>query len=448
MKHSLLLLGLVAGSFSASAQWVNQPVSYPAPSQFSLVLSAVDANAAWTTVVDVAQESSTLNYARTTNGGSTWTVAAVPGNAQTEFLTDLQALDANTAWAAVATDPDNLTGGRLLKTTNGGATWVTVTTSAQFSAGVPAYVRFFSATQGVAVGDGLQNRFEVYTSADAGASWTPVPAANIPPKLVNEELLELLPLAAKVGNALWLVTSRGRVFRTTDAGQTWSVSAAPVSANDFVNAIAFRDAANGLILLDTGELLRTTDGGLTWTRVQPTGSYHTIGLDAVPGTRTYVATGFAGTGTGGLGTGAGSSYSTDDGLTWTALESTLNHALVDFTGPGAGWSAGVQLDASGELSGGTGMYRYNGMALASARPKTLALQVAPNPSADGRFRVQVPAGPAAQLRVRDALGRLVLEQSAAAGAPATLDLSRCRAGLYTLELRAGEALGQQKLVVQ
>ncbi|GAB3824639.1 T9SS type A sorting domain-containing protein [Hymenobacter jeollabukensis] len=456
MNKTLLLLGLLASGFSASAQWLNRPVPFANPAQFNLSISAVDANVAWTTVVepDNILDGPTLLYARTTNGGQNWTVQPVPGVAQGEAIVELQALDANTAWAIVASDlgTPGATGNRLIKTTNGGQTWTVASTPAMFadSESFPAYLRFFNASQGVVIGEAVGGRFEIYTTSNGGSTWTAVPAANIPVTLQYETIYEIVPRIAQSGTSLWFTTDEGRVFYSANAGQSWAASSTGMDAsNEFAAAIAFRDANNGLIMLVDGQLLRTTNGGATWTRLQPGGAYHTVGLDAVPGTRTYVATGVALSGTGpGFGTGAGSSYSTDDGQTWTPIESTRNHGLVDFVSAAAGWSAELVVDANGDVTGGAGMNQYVGTALSSARPQALAVQVAPNPSADGRFRVQVPAGPAAHLRVRDALGRLVLEQPAAAAAETTLDLSRCRAGLYTLELRAGDARGQQKLVVQ
>lgn len=456
MYKPLLLLGLLASGFSASAQWLNRPVPLANPTQFNLRISAVDASAAWTTVIepDNAQDGPTLLYARTTNGGQNWAVQAVPGAAQGEAIVDLQALDANTAWAIVGSDvtTPGATGHRLIKTTNGGQSWTVASTPAMFASpeSFPTYLRFFNSSQGVVIGEDVGGRFEIYTTSNGGSTWTAVPAANIPPTIQYEYLYEIVPRIAVSGSSLWFLTDEGRVFYTTNAGQSWTAASTGMDAsNEYAEAIAFRDATNGLIMLVDGQLLRTADGGATWGRIQPTGAYHTVGLDAIPGTRTYVATGVALSGTGpGFGTGAGSSYSTDDGQSWTPIETTLDHGLVDFVSPTAGWAGALVVDANGDLTGGNGMNQYVGTALASARPKTLALQVAPNPSADGRFRVRVPAGPTARLRVRDALGRLVLEQPAPAAAETTLDLSRCRAGLYTLELRAGDALGQQKLVVQ
>ncbi|RTQ52278.1 T9SS type A sorting domain-containing protein [Hymenobacter gummosus] len=452
MKRTLLLFGLLAGSLSASGQWLSRPIQFARPSNFNLIISAIDANVAWTTVVE---ENAVLTgrsrwFARTTDGGQNWLLREVMSPA--EFITDFQALDANTAWAALAssTGTPGVNGKHLLKTTDGGQTWWRGSNLSQFvsTSSFPTYVRFFNATEGVTIGETVGGRFEIYTTSNGGGTWVTVPAGNIPAAQSGEIIYRGRPRIALAGTSVWFTTNLGRVFYSANAGQNWAVSDPGLFPDD-VQAMAFRDARNGLIVCSAGSLLRTGDGGVSWTFVQPTGAYRGVGLDAVPGTRTYVATGFASLSTS-PGSGAGSSYSTDDGQTWTPLETNLNHALVDFVSPTVGWSAALTVDTSGFIVGGTGMNKYSGPALATARLQTLAVQVMPNPSADGQFRLHLPAGPAAELRVHDALGRLLLTRQlpASPGAPVTLDLSPYRAGVYTLDVRSAAGEARHKLVIQ
>ena len=235
-------------------------------------------------------------------------------------------------------------------------------------------------------------------------------------------------MVAQVGNTLWFGTDEARVLRSTDRGATWTAAATGVESPE---ALAFRDASNGLVMNEEGDFARTTDGGLTWTPFTPTGPVHTIGLDNVPGTRTYVSTGFGSY-------GPGSSYSTDDGQTWTAIESTRHHFLVDFVSPMAGWSGALLVDAQGDPTGGNGFHKYAGSALATnAAAARLGVSSSPNPSPDGRFTVQSGrlTAPAA-VRVLDRLGRLVLAQTwhSPQTAPLQLDLAGRAAGVYVLEI--------------
>ncbi|WP_400192092.1 T9SS type A sorting domain-containing protein [Hymenobacter sp. B81] len=107
--------------------------------------------------------------------------------------------------------------------------------------------------------------------------------------------------------------------------------------------------------------------------------------------------------------------------------------------------AGLQYAALDNFSG------YQTFVLAARASAALApgaLQAYPNPSADGRFTVQLNASSATgELRVTDALGRLVHRQPAPS-LPGTesLDLSQHPAGVYTLELRTAAGIARQQVV--
>jgi len=64
---------------------------------------------------------------------------------------------------------------------------------------------------------------------------------------------------------------QARLFRTADAGKTWTLAFETRLPGSFLDAVAFRDARNGYVLGDPIEgrwfLLRTRDGGRTWARV-------------------------------------------------------------------------------------------------------------------------------------------------------------------------------------
>lgn len=444
MQKTGLLLGLLlaVSSISAQAQWVNQPVTNASADHLNLVISAVDANVAWTTVADT-EDFYTQLFSRTVNGGTTWTTAPIAGLTPNDLVTSIHARSATTAWVTVAAD---FTGpGRILRTTDGGATWVTQTTASQFagSNSFPTVVRFFDALNGVAVGNPNNGRFEIYTTSNAGETWTAIPAANAPQPQGLEDLVSGIPIVAQAGNSIWVGTDEGRMLRSTDRGLTWAVEATGL---EYLGGVAFRDALNGLAMDEDGSYVRTTNGGATWARINPAGAVRVIGLDNVPGTRTYVSTGFGAY-------GPGSSYSTDDGQTWVPIESTVNHALVDFVGPSVGWAAGVAIDGAGDLNGGNGMNKYTGITLATnaALAARLGVTAFPNPAPDGRFLVRAGGlKGATPTRVLDGLGRTVLAETwtSPALAPLALDLSEQPTGVYVLELTTPEGLVRQKLVVR
>jgi len=95
---------------------------------------------------------------------------------------------------------------------------------------------------------------------------------------------------------------------------------------------------------------------------------------------------------------------------------------------------------------------FQAIALAT-QPRLLpaeTVQAYPNPSSDGRIRVETNLPGAVQLRLRDALGRTVLQRTYASGQglSADLDLSQQPKGIYQLELSAPAGVVRQKVAVQ
>jgi photosystem II stability/assembly factor-like uncharacterized protein len=446
-KHFLSCLGFCLLGFTAQAQWVYQPISGISTQAAPLFLDAIDANTAWG--VSVGENAYVVpQLVRTTNAGQTWTVTNLPVSAPVgEDATAMAAVSATTAWVTTANILGS--GGRILRTTDSGQTWTTQSSATVFgnADSYPSLIRFFSATEGVALGGKIsgQTTFEGYVTADAGQTWTPL--ATLPTLLANEDIMPGVP--AIQGNTIWFLTSQGRVFRSRDKGLTWTATAVASNLTD-PTSIAFRDAQNGLVsVLDESstnhQLYQTTNGGTNWTSVAYTGPLHGGGLSAVPGTTEFVSTGAD------LDNGdQGSSFTRDNGQTWISLENTRNHLGVEFVSATVGWSGGFAFGSGTQLTGGVN--RYAGTALATRTDAALqaSLSVSPNPATGGRFMLQTSrnTSSASTVRVLDVAGRLVQQQAWNGSTALALDLSTEPAGLYVLEVQGASGTARQKVVVQ
>jgi photosystem II stability/assembly factor-like uncharacterized protein len=118
-----------------------------------------------------------------------------------------------------------------------------------------------------------------------------------------------------------------RIYKTTDAGQTWVLQFAASDQKMFLDAMAFSDELNGVVVGDSIDdafvILTTSDGGTTWKRVS--------GLPpALAGEGAFAASGtnvFALGSNVWFGTGAGPRSrvlrSTDRGVTWQIAETLI-----------------------------------------------------------------------------------------------------------------------------
>lgn len=217
-------------------------------------------------------------YLRSTDGGHTWSAAQVPGATMLDFR-DVQAFNADVAYLLAAGPGD---ASRIYKTTDAGRRWILQSTNSN-PKGFFDCMAFWDATHGIAVGDPVpdtegQLKFELIATDD-GTHWNPLPTAHLPVALANEGAFAASGtcIATQGKKNVWFATggAAARVFRSSDRGQTWTVSETPIahgpdSAGIF--SIAFRDAHHAVIAggdykqptQGSANIAFTNDGGLSW----------------------------------------------------------------------------------------------------------------------------------------------------------------------------------------
>jgi photosystem II stability/assembly factor-like uncharacterized protein len=327
MKHFFLaaiLLGLCG--WIAFAQWQTQTIA--TQSDFR-GLCVVSPNVAW-----VSGTQGT--FARTTDGGKTWSVGTVLGAEKLDFR-DVEAFGETTAYLLSAGAGD---ASRIYKTVDGGKSW-----AMQFKNADPAgffdAIAFWDEQNGMGLGDPIKGLFQLIVTVDSGGNWKPVAAKILPPALPGE--------GAFAASGTCLVThgdsdvcfatggaKTARVFHSRDRGQNWEVSETPLLAgveSAGIFSIAFRDKHHGMIV--GGDYRKpneigataaiTSDGGRTWNPVDkrlPFRSAVTWAKDR------WVAEGTS-----------GSHVSPDNGATWNLLDREVYNS-VGFTSTGEGWAVG------------------------------------------------------------------------------------------------------------
>lgn len=280
MLRTLLLL-LVSASVSAQTLHM-----LGTPSKASLRgITVVDSKTIW-----IGGDGGTVM--RTSDGGDTWTSINPPNAADLDFR-DVEAFDANTAYA-MSSGPS--TRSRIFKTLDGGKTW-----KQQFITFDPKYFfdcfAFWNRDHGIAIGDPIGNHFSMLETHDGGAHWTVV--TSLPQIMDSEAAFSTgTCIVTSRDNDIWFGTGSkhgARVFHSADHGRTWSAVATPMMAEDLgegIFSMAFADPQVGIIVGGdyqkpekvTVNAAITTNGGRTWraTPQQPSG--YRCGVAFRPGT--------------------------------------------------------------------------------------------------------------------------------------------------------------------
>jgi photosystem II stability/assembly factor-like uncharacterized protein len=336
------------------AEWIEQASGLPPATIPIFSLSPVDTNIVWGSTQNGSQ------FTRTVDGGNTWT-AGVITNAQGLASSMIFGISDLKAYVAMYKQSGSNTPG-IYTTSNGGITWTRQATAYNNTASWPDVVHFYNANEGFAIGDPINNEFEIYRTTNGGNNWIPVPGANIPDPLSGE--FGIVDYYSVVHDSIWFGTNMGRVFRSVDRGNHWTVSTVPGMSDRKVHPV-FRNGSHGLVidgLWGTGSLFESFDGGITWNPINYTGSNHHGDIIYVPGTpNTWVRSDF-------YDGGSGSSYSFDGGHTWTDFPGTLEIPFYPMTwlNSHCGWAGGIS-----KTSTGGGVYKFTGWVVPKPAPENV-----------------------------------------------------------------------------
>jgi len=290
----------------------------PGPAQTSYTLKFYDQNTGWMTTV--LYNSSTMNIYKTTNAGVSW-VAQSSGFTSQRFMS-IWIVDANTVYMS-----GNY--GRIIKTTNGGNSWDSLKTYVNNQLWG---IQFVDANTGYVCGSsGL-----IMKTTNAGLNWFSQSSG------VMNAFSALYFTSPTTG----YVCGSPLVLKTTNGGNNWVNCNAPF-INPFENfrKIKFTDANTGYYVSDIGRIGKTTDAGQNWS-ILPTGTTETLESIYFTMNDTAYVCGNAGS----------IIKSTNAGVSWRSQTSGLNEILTDvcFTNASTGyistWSGRVLKTTNG---GGT-----------------------------------------------------------------------------------------------
>ena len=143
-------------------------------------LSVVSEKVVWTSGGPMTQGGTTAAVLRTTDGGRAWQTVTPPG-ASTLQLRDIEAFDRRKA-VVLSIGPG--TDSRVYVTSDGGQTWQLTFQNADPAAFYDC-MTFFDRRHGLALSDPVGGRFRIIATSDGGRSWSVV-NADMPPALPAE----------------------------------------------------------------------------------------------------------------------------------------------------------------------------------------------------------------------------------------------------------------------
>ncbi|MDD5569612.1 MAG: C10 family peptidase [Bacteroidales bacterium] len=426
---------------STPGAWIKQNTGFSTVGRGIESIEIVNPQIVWAVAYDGSGDGAKIfDYAKTVDGGNTWTPLAVPSTfLPTGALGNIWPFDANTAWACL--NPGASTGGKILKTTDGGTNWIEQTT-ALFTGSSANWVAFFNQNEGICMGDPVSNVFCIYTTTDGGTNWTKVPGINIPNAVANElGTVGYFDIAGP--NTIYFGSTAGKVYKSTDKGLNWSVCGTTGFAASWTD-VSFKDETTGIAInyYSAGppvvpyKLAKTTNGGANWATLTPIGPFIKNYLDYVPGTPSrWINVGASTNG----GQRWGSSYSEDDCTTFINIDTgTTQYTAVKFLDAYTGWAGGFNASVTG---GGIWKcdpdFFYYKEIKEIAEKNEVLLRVYPNPS-QGIYNIAFLGSPYAKplIEVYDMVGRLVLSTKVdlSLGNIYPIDISNQNSGLYFIKV--------------
>jgi photosystem II stability/assembly factor-like uncharacterized protein len=149
----------------------------------------------------------------------------------------------------------NMIGGEIIRTTNGGANWSRVLLDSGFR--VKDFY-FINPSTGYAVGGLYSVTAKLYKTTDAGLTWSDISPPNLYSHLFNIQF---------TGANTFFAGGVQGVYKSTDSGLNWEavLNIPPIGSS--WGKVYFFDANTGIYTGDTGKVHRTTNAGTSWTPV-------------------------------------------------------------------------------------------------------------------------------------------------------------------------------------
>lgn len=333
-----VLISLVAVAAACSGPGSAQTAPFAAEVQQSgtesllQAVAPIDASQVWVSGHDGV-------VLRTVDGGATWIQIPTPAEDSLQYR-DVHAFSRE---AAVILSAGTGPASRIYRTEDAGASW-DLTYLMEHEEGFLDCMDFWD-ERGFAYGDAVDGVPFILLTADGGRSWSRPAAASLPAAMEGEGGFAASGTCARAGGSGqgWIATGAsgaGRVLRTADHGASWTGSDVPVVRGDAagLTTVSFRqDSKVGVAFggdlanMDgvTENAVESQDGGASWDPLPPPPLRGPVyGSTFVSSDSAVFVVG-----------PAGANLSRDGGRSWIAID-TLSSWAVGSAGLDANWLVG------------------------------------------------------------------------------------------------------------
>ena len=436
----LLITGLTTNFLNAQGSWTLQTNPTTAS---GLSIQFVSVTEGW---IDL--QSNALLH--TTNGGANWNVV-IPNSTDIAYgenapSSRLSFINSSVGWAlkSLGTSDSDSQGAVLYKTINSGVSWqrkVLSTTAGD----IGIQVQFINATFGwVLIFNANTKIPTLLKTTDGGTTWLPLSISWLPSDHAGisyyVDAYNGWAFSYNPFSNLPPIT----IYKTTDGGTNWTSQYTDNTSGSFEN-MQFTDINHGWIVGKNGKIFKTINGGTTWTIVTN---------PLILSTYSFSAVFFINNDEGWIAGGESGSpkkifKTTDGGVTWSTQDLPVQYTVLglSFWDANHGWAISDYDSSSlpptiGEIISYSVPLGVNDNI---AKNKII---IFPNPS-NGRFYIDIKeVNSKMRLEIFNVWGQKIQKEVNLKQSTNEIDLSSYSKGVYFIKINDGENNYAEKIVIQ
>ncbi len=398
-----------AGGIVYTSDWgINWKELYSSNIEAFRSIYFTDANNGWA-VGGNASDLSGLIY-NTTDGGNHWNLQL---NDSSRYLNSVCFVNNLIGWA----------GGfnRIIKTTDGGKTWVSQYTSEISS------IYFIDENNGWAV-----SYNEIINTTDGGNHWYLFNAG-----IGNSNTYYTVFFRNKM---IGFIGGNGFILKTSDGGNNWVKASGPIKD---ICSISFSDSLNGTAISNGGAIFKTTDGGDSWMIIQDANYQNYFSSISYRDSKHGIIVGKYGV----------MLYTNDGGNSWAQGENPTIASLnsIFFIDSTSGWVVGNN-GAILKYNGGNNLSSIYNKSQANSLNKFYLSQNYPNPfNPSTKIEYKITSPGIVSITIYDILGQkiktVIDEYKSSGNYSLTVDLSNYSSGVYFYKIQENNFIQVKKMVL-